>query len=300
MSELSSDLTLRQLEYLVAVLDLGSITKAAAVLHVTQPTVSSQIALLERRMGGPLLERGRSGMTATPAGEALARAARRLLEVGQQGVAAARDLAEGRPGSLAVGTLATVATWVLPPAVALWHQARPGVQLRIDEFVRRRYLERAVIDGVVDLGVGVPDSTFSGWVRPIGWERYVVVVPPELRSRFGRAVSLPRLADEPWVLLDADHGLHRYVRQACADAGFQPRSAVQTRQVDTAVQLAAAGLGVTVAPVNAVPPELRWASVAVRPALRVQLSAFGIHAPTSEVSSFVDLLEPAVTGLDRL
>ena len=66
MAELSSDLTLRQLEYLVAVLDLGSITKAAAVLHVTQPTVSSQIALLERRMGGPLLERGRTGMTADP------------------------------------------------------------------------------------------------------------------------------------------------------------------------------------------------------------------------------------------
>ena len=53
MAELSADLTLRQLEYLVAVVDLGSITKAAAVLHVTQPTVSSQLALLERRIGGP-------------------------------------------------------------------------------------------------------------------------------------------------------------------------------------------------------------------------------------------------------
>ena len=300
MAELSGDLSLRQLEYLVAVLDLGSITKAAAVLHVTQPTVSSQIALLERRMGGPLLERGRTGMTATPAGEALARAGRRLLEVGQQGVAAARDLAEGRPGSLAVGTLATVATWVLPPAVARWHASRPGVQMRIDEFVRRRYLERAVIDGVVDLGVGVPDSSFRGWVEPIGWERYVVVVPPGLRARLGRTVRLHRLAEEPWILLDADHGLHGYVRQACAEAGFQPRSAVQTRQVDTAVQLAAAGLGVTVAPVNAVPADLRWTSVAVRPALRVQLSAFGIHSPSPEVTSFVDLLEPSVTGLDRL
>ena len=300
MADLSNDLSLRQLEYLVTVLDLGSITKAAAVLHVTQPTVSSQIALLERRMGGPLLERGRSGMTATPAGEALARSARRLLEVGQQGVAAARDLAEGRPGSLAVGTLATVATWVLPPAVARWHASRPGVQLRIDEFVRRRYLERAVIDGVVDLGVGVPDSSFRGWIEPIGWERYVVVVPPALRPHLGRSVSLRRLADVPWVMLDADHGLHRYVRQACAEAGFQPQSGVQTRQVDTAVQLAAAGLGVTVAPANAVPADLRWASVALRPPLRVQLSAFGTHAPTPEVSSFVDLLEPAVTGLDRL
>ncbi len=299
MAELSSDLSLRQLEYLVTVLDLGSITKAAAVLHVSQPTVSSQIALLERRMGGPLLERGRSGMTATPAGETLARAARRLLEVGQQGVAATRDLAEGRPGSLAVGTLATVATWVLPPAVSLWHATRPGVQLRIDEYVRRRYLERAVIDGVVDLGVGVPDPSFSGWVEPIGWERYVVVVPPELRARLGRTVRLHRLADEPWIMLDADHGLHQYVRQVCAEAGFQPRSLVQTRQVDTAIQLAAAGLGITVAPVNAVPSDLRWASVAVRPTLRVQLSAFGIQSPTAEVSSFVDLLEPWVTGLDR-
>ncbi|MGZ4693143.1 MAG: LysR family transcriptional regulator [Acidimicrobiales bacterium] len=300
MADLSSDLSLRQLEYLVAVVDLGSITRAAAVLHVTQPTVSSQLALLERRIGGPLLERDRTGMTPTPAGESLARSARRLLELGRQGVADARDLAEGRPATLAVGTLATVATWVLPPAVARWHDALPDVPVRIDEFVRRRYLERAVIDGEVDLGVGVPDSSFAGWVRPIGSERYVAVVPAALRSRLGASVGLRRLADEPWVMLDADHGLHGFVRQACAAAGFQPRSAVQTRQVDTAIHLAAAGLGVTLAPANAVPAELRPASVAVRPALRLQLSAFAMGPPSTQASLFVDLLEPSVTGLDRI
>jgi DNA-binding transcriptional LysR family regulator len=184
--------------------------------------------------------------------------------------------------------------------VARWHDALPDVPLRIDEFVRRRFLERAVIDGDVDLGVGVPDASFSGWVRPIGSERYVAVVPAELRSRLGDSVGLRRLADEPWVMLDADHGLHRFVRGACAAAGFQPRSAVQTRQVDTAIQLAAAGLGVTLAPANAVPAELRPTSVRVRPALRLQLSAFGMGEASAQASLFVDLLEPAVTGLDRV
>ena len=298
MTDLSRDVTLHQLEYLVTVLDLGSITRAAAVLHVTQPTVSSQLALLERRVGGALLERGRAGMTATPAGEALARSARRLLEQGRQGLADARGLVEGRPATLAVGTLATVATWVLPPALARWRLAAPGVPLRLDEHVRRRELDLAVADGAVDLGVGVPDASFVGWVEPIGWERYVVVVPQALRARLGRTVALSRLADEPWVLLGDGHGLHGFVQQACASAGFRPRSGAQTRQVDTAIHLAAAGLGVTLAPVNAVPPDLRPQSVAVRPALRLQLSVFAPRPSTGHAAAFVDQLTPAVTGLD--
>ena len=239
-------------------------------------------------------------MIPTPSGEVLVRTARRLLDLGRRGVADARELAGGRPATVAVGTLATVATWVLPPVVARWHGTLPDAPLRIDEFVRRRDLDRAVVDGEVDVGVGVPDSTFGGWVEPIGWERYVAIVPAALRARLGRTVSLPRLASQPWVLLDADHGLHGFVHQACANAGFQPRSAVQVRQVDTAVHLAAAGLGVTLAPVNAVPAELVAASVAVRPPLRLLLSAYGLRAPSPEVALFLTLLEPAVTGLDRV
>ena len=298
MADLSSDVTLRQLEYLVTVIDLGSITRAAAALHVTQPTVSSQLSLLERRVGGPLLERRRTGMTATPAGAALARSARRVLEQGQQGLADARGLVEGRAPTLAIGTLATIATWVLPPALARWRASAPNVPLRLDEYIRRRALDDAVAGGEVDLGVGVPDASFAGWVEPIGWERYVMVVPAGLRARLGGTVALSRLAREPWVLLDAGHGLHGFVLQACAAAGFRPRSGVQTRQVDTAIHLAAAGLGVTLAPVNAVPPDLRPLSVAVRPSLRLQLSVFARRAPTGEAATFVDQLAPGVTGLD--
>jgi DNA-binding transcriptional LysR family regulator len=298
MADLSSDVTLRQLEYLVAVVDLGSITRAAIALHVTQPTVSSQLGLLERRVGGPLLERQRTGMTATPAGDALVRAARRVLEQGQQGLADARGLIEGRAPTLAVGTLATIATWVLPPALARWRTLVLDVPLRLDEFSRRRDLDEAVAAGRVDLGVGVPDASFVGWMEPIGWERYVVVVPEALRPRLGRTVALSRLADEPWVGLDASHGLHGFVRQACAAAGFRPRSGVQTRQVDAAIHLAAAGLGVTLVPINAVPPDLRPLSLAVRPALRLQLSVFGARRPVGAAATLVDMLTPAVTGLD--
>ena len=63
--------TLRQLEYLVAVAELGSFTRAAAALHVSQPTLSSQIAVLEREVGGSLLDRLPRTVRLTPAGRAL-------------------------------------------------------------------------------------------------------------------------------------------------------------------------------------------------------------------------------------
>ena len=227
--------------------------------------------------------------------------ARRLLEVGQQGVAAARDLAEGRPGSLAVGTLATVATWVLPPAVARWHEARPDVQLRIDEFVRRRYLERAVIDGVVDLGVGVPDASFSGWVAPDrlgalrrgraagaaaparphrsacpGWPTSRGCCSTPTTGCTGTSARrAPRPASSPDRPCRPGRSTPRSSWRPPAWASPSPRS--------TRCRPSCAG--------PAWPSGPRCAS---------QLSAFGTHAPTPEVSSFVDLLEPAVTGLDRL
>ena len=298
METLSEDLSLRQLEYLVAVVDLGTLSRAAARLHVTQPTVSHQLALLERRLGVPLFERVGRGVRPTEAARTLARAGRLMLESGRRGVEAARQAGQG-DDHLAVGLVASLAATILPPVLAAWRQDNPDGEVRVREYLRREELVDALERGEVDVAIGPPPE---GWVGPmveLGDERYVLVVPPTSRW-VGRRRPLPlaALAEEPWVLFDTDHGLHAVVEGACADAGFSPRPAVRTRQIDTAVRLAAAGLGPALVPAISVAAEHAALVVRPSPALTRPVAMFGPGLGRTNVQDFLGYLTKERSGLE--
>ncbi len=298
MDQLSGDLTLRQVEYLVAVVDLGSLSRAAALLHVTQPTVSHQLALLERRVGVPLLERAGRGVRPTDAGRALAATGRELLDIGRRGLDAAR-----RTGAadevLTIAVVASLAATILPPVLGAWHAAEPAVAVQVREHLRRDELVDALRRSERDLGIAAPPEGWRGPVHVLGWERYVLVLPPgsALLGR-RRPVHLAALADVDWVLFDADHGLHDLVQRTCADAGFSPRAAVRTRQIDTAVRLAAAGLGPAMVPAISVPATHAGLVATFRPGLRRQVAAFGPGLDRPVVARFLAHATPDRTGLD--
>ncbi|QXC60217.1 LysR family transcriptional regulator [Aquihabitans sp. G128] len=298
MDELSGDLTLRQLEYLVAVVDLGSVSRAAALLHVTQPTVSHQLALLERRVGVALLDRVGRGVRATPAGRALAGTGREVLEVGRRGLEVARAAGASQE-VLTIGVVSSLAATILPPALAAWHAEEPDVAVRLREHLRRDELVEALQRSEGEVGIAAPPTGWPGEVVPLGWERYVLVLPPgsPLLGR-KRPVGLAALAEVDWVLFDADHGLHDLVQRACAEAGFSPRPAVRTRQIDTAVRLAASGLGPALVPAISVPAEHASLVAPFRPALRRPVAAFGPGLARPAVRRFLAHLTPERTGLE--
>ena len=298
MDDLSSVLSLRQLEYLVAVVDLGSVSGAAALLHVSQPTVSHQLALLERRLGVPLLERAGRAVRPTNAGRSLARAGRDVLEAGRRGVASARRAGVDHE-TLTIAVVASLAASVLPPALAAWHEAEPHVEVRVREHLRRDDLVDALRRSDGEVGIAATPDGWRDEVVPLGHERYVLVVPPS-SALVGRKtpVSLGRLAAVPWVLFDTDHGLHDLVQQVCATAGFSPQPAIRTRQIDTAVRLAAAGLGPALVPAISVPAEHAHLVVQPEPAIRRSVAAFGPGLGRPVVGRFLELLTPARTGLE--
>lgn len=298
MDQLSGDLSLRQLEYLVAVVDLGSLSRAAVLLDVTQPTISHQLALLERKVGVGLFDRVGRGVRPTEAGRALAATGREVLEVGRRGLDAVRSRGVGRE-QLTIAVVASLAATVLPPALAAWHEQEPDVAVRLREHLRRDDLLDALGRSDRDVGIGALPDAWSGPSLVLGWERYVLVLPPGSPHRARtRAVPLAALADDDWVLFDVDHGLHDLVQSACAEAGFSPRPAVRTRQIDTAVRLAAAGLGPAMVPAVSVPAEHADLVASFRPPLRRQVAAFGPGLDRPVVRRFLALLTPDRTGLD--
>src|SRR5882757_10936989 len=107
-------ITLRQLEYFVAVVDEGSFTAAAQLLHVTQPGLSHQIQALERELGGPLLERLPRQVRLTPAGRTALPHARASLAHAERTSSSARRASGIETGELHIGTLFSISVGVMP------------------------------------------------------------------------------------------------------------------------------------------------------------------------------------------
>ena len=259
--------SLRQLEYFVAVVDEGSFTTAAARLHVSQPGLSHQIQALERQLGGPLLERLPRGVRLTPAGRTALPHARASLAHAERASSAALRASGVDAGELHVGTLYSISVGVLPAALRTWRRKYPDVQVRLVEFRHTNDLIAAMEAGQADLAVGPTPPAWDGPVREIGAEEFVLAAAPWAQLPGpGVAVSLADLADHDWVHFTPPSGLADVLDAACAGAGFAPCAAVRTEQAPSALNLAYEGLGVTLLPGNVVPrPSTACCGAPIRP-----------------------------------
>ncbi|MFG1907670.1 LysR substrate-binding domain-containing protein [Kribbella sp. NPDC048928] len=282
--------TLRQLEYFVTVVGEGSFTKAAELLHVTQPALSHQIRTLERSAGGPLLERLPRSVRLTPTGRAMLPHARATLADAERAHCAARQAAGLEVGELQIATLYSITLGVLPAALREWRQTRPNVGIRLFEHRHTDELVDAMNAGQADLAVGPQPANWSGVARLLGTEELVVVVAADDPAATGDTVKLHDLADRSWVHYAPGHGLADVLDSACAQAGFEPHIAVRTEQTAAAPALAAAGLGPALVPDNILPNDFDGHVLRPEPAVRRILTAYTRSTPDPLAAAFIDVL----------
>jgi DNA-binding transcriptional LysR family regulator len=284
-------MTLRQLEYLVAVIDEGSFGRAADRLYVSQPTLSQQVRALEAEIGGMLVERLPRGARATPAGEALLPAARAALAASERARRAARMVLGLEAGELEIATVGTVALGLLPAVLRRWGPRHRGRTVRVQEHRDAPSLARAVAEGSADLGIGPRPPQWHGPLESLGWEEMVVILPAgdPLRRRH-EPVALSALADRDWVLFEREHALAELTDRLCAADGFTPRAAVRTAQIAGVAALAAAGLGPALVPANIVIGPLRNATRPLDPPRARELCAFTRSEWSPLARAFLDLI----------
>jgi DNA-binding transcriptional LysR family regulator len=280
-------MSLRQMEYLLAVVDERSFTRAAHRLGMSQPALSHQVRALEREVGQPLLERLPSSVRLTPMGRAYVPHAAGALR------AATRARRVGQPPTdvrLRIATLYSLSQGVLPPAIRAWRTRYPGAEIDVREFPNLDELAAYMALGVADVGVGPVPRDWVGSVDPLGPEDLVLVLAPDDPVVAGGAeeVALEELADRSWVLYTADNMMSAVIEQACAAAGFSPRAAARTRHTAAAVQFAAAGLGPTIAPRSIIEADLPAAVLRVDPPLRREIAAFSAEGTGEVTASFLD------------
>ncbi|MFI9159408.1 LysR substrate-binding domain-containing protein [Kitasatospora aureofaciens] len=298
--------TLRQLEYLAAVVDTGSFTRAAEQLHVTQPALSHQIRALETALGGPLLERLPRSVRLTPTGRAVLPHARAALAEADRLQAVARRATGLEEGELEVAAVYSISLGILPPVLRAWHRRHPGVRIRLREYAHADRLQEAMAAGRADLAIGPAPEGWEGPIRELGVEEFTVVLAADdpladdsladdgLREgrREGTAgsVALGALADRAWVHYAPDNGLADLLDQACARAGFHPRVAVRAEQTSAAPLLAAAGLGPALVPADIIPPQFDGLLLRPDPPIRRTLTAYTRTRPDPLTVAFAELL----------
>jgi DNA-binding transcriptional LysR family regulator len=268
--------SLRALECLVTIVEQGSLTKAAAVLHMSQPALSHQIAALERELGTPAIERLPRGIRPTAAGLAAAAEARIALAAADRAVIAGRRVAAGTGGRIRIACAETMTAWVLVPVLRSWRRRFPEVELDLKEYTTADGMLEVLLNGAADITVGPPPTRTDEHVEVLGREEIVVVASPEHRFSDMTAVPLAEVAAEPLVHYDPGNGHGVWLDQFAAQRGVVlPQPTLRTASPRTAAQLAAAGMGVAIVPFSALaarpggtvrsldPPELRDVIVVV-------------------------------------
>ncbi|MFD0782985.1 LysR family transcriptional regulator [Micromonospora azadirachtae] len=243
--------TLRAFECLVAVGESGSVTQAAASLHMSQPALSHQISALEREIGAALFERRARGVRLTPAGRAVAQEARSALHHAALAISTGRRVGRGEAGRLRIASAETMTNWLLTSAMREWRLQYPEVDFELSEFSSADRMDRFLSDGHADLIVGPRPTTTNHHVELLGREEMVVVAGGSHLFADETSIGVAALTTEAFIHYVPENGLSVWVDELAALHGATLDPVLRTRSPRTAAGLAAAGIGVTVVPVSA-------------------------------------------------
>jgi DNA-binding transcriptional LysR family regulator len=246
---------LHQLRYLVAVAEEAQFTRAAARLHVAQPSVSAAVAALEVELGTALFHRSRGRVSLTHAGETFLPWARQALADCEAGQAAVHELLGLRRGRLALGATPSLTTNLLPSVLAAYHQAYPGIDLTVHEAGSQDLVDR-LEEGKLDVALVILPVD-RPWVEtsPLMEEELVLAVSGGHRLAQREVIAIPELRGVPLVMFKDGYDLREATLAACRRAGFAPTLALQGLEMDGALALAAAGVAGAVVPASVLRPD---------------------------------------------
>ena len=240
--------TFRQLEYLVAVDDTGRFSTAAHSLHVSQPSLSAQIAEAESHLGFKVFERGRHGAIPTPLGRELLERARAVLKSMSDIKRLAQYGQDGLIGQVRLGVLPTIGPYLLPRCTGQLHARYPQLRLSIRE-ESSVVLNQTLNEGRMDIVISAPEDHPGCVSEHLFHERLWIAVPPDdpLAARRG-PVTLDEMSGRGFLTLGLGHRLNRLVADLAERAEGHLPADYEGTSLDAIRHMAALGAGIAVLP----------------------------------------------------
>jgi LysR family transcriptional regulator, cyn operon transcriptional activator len=263
---------LRHIRYLKAVVDYGSFTRAAQMLHVSQPALSQQIRELEESLGAQLLDRSGRQVRPTDRGAVYIRYVRHVLDQLDEAARAVRDVEDLSNGSLRLGVTPSVAAYLVGPLSQRFRASYPGIALSIRVAAQKEEIEPALRDDALDLGIGFGDLPAEDIETiPLHEERLALIVGADHACAVNTAVIAEEVAAMPLALLDRSFSTRRVVDRYFASRGLHPIIAVEANGIDALVHIVRLTDLATILPENIADEGL--ATVKLQPGLELRHAA---------------------------
>ncbi|MGL4489530.1 MAG: hydrogen peroxide-inducible genes activator [Rhizobiaceae bacterium] len=238
----------RQLEYLVAVADCRHFGEAAKLCHVSQPTLSVQLALLEKQLGVALIDRARGDIAPTHVGERIVAAARVILKDLDDISTLSKTSLTNLGGMIRLGVVPTFGPYFLPHFLPLLHSRFRELQVYIRED-RPLVLEEEVTKGGIDCSLGPrpsPDDAFA--FVPVCDEEIFLGVPKDHRLATQKRVDATQLKGETLLTLGRGHRLLDNVRELSRVSGASLAENYEGTSLDALRQMVSIEMGLSLFP----------------------------------------------------
>jgi DNA-binding transcriptional LysR family regulator len=289
-----------------------NLSRAADLLHVTQPALTARIQALEAELGTALFVRGRHGMELTDAGRAFLPYAERALDALDAGATLLAELRRGGTGELVLGAAPAVSTYVLPGLLVRYAERFPNVRLVVRTGHSEEILELAV-RREIDLGLvrelHHPDID----ALPLYEDELVLVAAGSHRFGDRTTVGVHELEGARLILFDRTSSYYELTNAFFREAGVAPSGVMELDNIDAAKQMVGQGLGVALLPHTSVASELadgRLRAIDIEGAAPIRRRIVAIRRrdigpPPGPVAGFIDVLErvdevlPRMPGPDR-
>ena len=225
-----ANVTLRQIDFFVAIYEQGSFRKAADRLGLTQPTLTAQISTLEETIGIQLFERTYSGVLPTPAAHELVESARRIKEEVQGFQDKAGSLSGQGGATYRLGVTPTLGPYLLPHLLPDLHKEHEWLRLYVREGTPAD-LEQSLKSGDHDLILTtLPIASSDLEVQTLFREPLKLVLPVEHPLARKKRINRPDLFGEAVLTIDEHHLFHRQISDLCKDAGSDGAQGVRRHQ----------------------------------------------------------------------
>ena len=256
---------LSTLRVVVAAADLGSISAASERLQLAVAAASSRITALEESLGFRVFERSSRGVQLTPAGQMLVQRSRALLTDADRLALHLRGYSEGLQGHVRVLANTSALLEVLPQRLEQFMKAHPLIRIDLEERgspeIPLALLEGRADFGVVDLPVPPAGLAFA----PFFSDTLVLLTPQSHRLASRKRLRLADALDEPFITLTDGTALSNRLQASAADAGKPLNVRMRMRGFDAVSRMVAAGMGVSVLPIEAIAPQLAHLSLSAVP-----------------------------------
>lgn len=288
------------MEYFLAVVDNGGVTRAAAQLRVAQPSLSQTVRKLEKDLGVELFHRVGRGLVLAPAGEALVGPVRSILREVESAESVVRDVGAMRGGRIDIASLSDLSSDPLSVWVAKFRRQYPEVRFHIDERDETADVVSLVRSGACELGIlALPLPTESVVGEELIDQQLVLVCPPGTEAQWPNPVRIEHLTNVPFVMGERGTATRDFIDNALRAHGVEPDIAVEVRQRGAVLPIVLAGGGVSIVALRSGLDALLRGGVVreLSPQLTRRMGV--IHRPGRMTQASVQFLACARTSLEE-